>query len=366
MKENAEEGNLAQTPLPRLLFWLWQKKSCGELLLQKGNLKKLFYFREGNIIIERDSYPAKEFLKILIKKKIIPSDQAEKCESHAARNKISLLKSLAELDLLSPLRLWNLIEAFFKITSFPLFDRPQGEYFFEPGLNPQEGRLLGHIPTLNFILQGIRQMRNSSFIKKFLPAENEAIQISFPYYFESLHLEAHEKYFLNISQNSHSLKDIYEWSELGRRETQKTLFAFLVLDIARTPDARDRKRPTTDFSLAEPEKIWNAFNEKCSYIYKYISKELGPVALNVIAKCLEEIRPSLNSAFQKMKLSADGKISCDSALIANLNLSTEDNLKDFLRSLDEILAAEVLAVKRTLGSDHESVLAKSLEKIGCL
>ena len=33
-----------------------------------------------------------------------------------------------------------------------------------------------------------------------------------------------------------------------------------------------------------------------------------------------------------------------------------------LRSMDEILAAEVLVVKRTLGPEHESALVRSLEK----
>jgi hypothetical protein len=35
-----------------------------------------------------------------------------------------------------------------------------------------------------------------------------------------------------------------------------------------------------------------------------------------------------------------------------------------LRSMDEVLAAEVLVVKRTLGPDHESTLVRSLEKVG--
>jgi hypothetical protein len=34
--------------------------------------------------------------------------------------------------------------------------------------------------------------------------------------------------------------------------------------------------------------------------------------------------------------------------------------------MDEILVAEVLAVKRTLGPEHESTLVKNLEKIGDL
>jgi hypothetical protein len=48
----------------------------------------------------------------------------------------------------------------------------------------------------------------------------------------------------------------------------------------------------------------------------------------------------------------------------SLTLFTEESRKQFIRVLNEILMAEVLAVKKALGNAHEAGVVKSLEKIG--
>jgi hypothetical protein len=62
----------------------------------------------------------------------------------------------------------------------------------------------------------------------------------------------------------------------------------------------------------------------------------------------------------------DGRIELRTLLRKNLGVSSDDGKRSLLRSFDEILAAEVLAVKRTLGNGHESALVKGLERMGDL
>ncbi|MGZ7046046.1 MAG: hypothetical protein ACXVJK_06960, partial [Candidatus Aminicenantales bacterium] len=117
-------------------------------------------------------------------------------------------------------------------------------------------------------------------------------------------------------------------------------------------------------SLADMDKLFGVFNAKCSFIFKYISKEIGPVALSVIGNSLDDIRNRLDPAFQGLELKADGRIELKSFLKTNMNLIGDESRRNLLRSMDEILVAEVLAVKRTLGAGHESALVKGLERIG--
>ena len=51
-------------------------------------------------------------------------------------------------------------------------------------------------------------------------------------------------------------------------------------------------------------------------------------------------------------------------LRVNANIVGDECRRSMLQSMDEILAAEVLIVKRTLGPAHESALVRSLEKVG--
>jgi len=364
MKENLLRGNLADTPFPKVLFQIWQEKNSGYLRIKKGKIEKKICFINGSIAGDLASFPVNDFLKALVKNKIINSNQIKKYQNYARQNKASIIKSLIELEFFSPAHLWQLMADFFKKDLFSLFDWSKAEYYFESENVPGKSQILKENQTFNLILQGIRQMKNYGLIEAHLPAESERIELLFPYYFNEIIFEPHEKYLLGLMEDTKSLKKIYDSSETGKRETQKFIFASLSLGIVDFPQKKEKD--SYEFSSEELEKILAAFNSKCSYIYKYISKEIGPVALNVLSKCLDDIKPQLDPSFQDLELRPDGKIEVKSILKMNFNLSNEKKWKNLLYNLDEILAAEILAVKRTLGNAHETVLIENLEKIGDL
>ena len=82
-------------------------------------------------------------------------------------------------------------------------------------------------------------------------------------------------------------------------------------------------------------------------------------------KCLEEIKTHLSPNLQKAGIGPDGRINL-SIKKTNRGLSNVDEKKAFIRDLNEILVAEILAVKKTLGNEHEATLIKNLQKIGDL
>jgi hypothetical protein len=80
-------------------------------------------------------------------------------------------------------------------------------------------------------------------------------------------------------------------------------------------------------------------------------------------KSIEDIKPHLLQNFQKIQLGSDGKIDLNSVLKSNIIMSDRDSIQLIIKSLNEILAAEILAVKKSLGSEFESTLIKNLETI---
>jgi len=117
-------------------------------------------------------------------------------------------------------------------------------------------------------------------------------------------------------------------------------------------------------SPLEVDEILKCFNDKFYYIYKYLSKELGPVAFNVIEKCWEETKPYLSSLFQEAKVTSNGRLDISPLLKTNLIYTDQKIQLNLIRNLNELLVAEVLAVRKNLGSEHEDALVKNLEKIG--
>lgn len=364
MDDDSRRGNLAYTPLPQLLLSLWDKKRTGLLRLRKEDTVRVLSFAKGELALTDSSLPAEEFQTKLIEAEVLSGEQVEATRAYALEKKISFTRSLIEREILPPPRVWELLAGFWLESLFPLFDWPEGEFTFDSGGELSEAHILMVVASLEFILQGIRRMTNSSLIEASLPADSESLQILSPSHAGLPRLAPHEKYLLNALRHSPRLQDLYAQSQLGKKETQKALFSLVQLGLAGFRQPRNQPKPASDLSGVEAEKIWADFNDKCSYIYKYISKETGPVALNVLEKTLEEVKPRLGPPLQSLELRGDGRIELKPVSLLSLNFSNPESRKAFIQVLNEILVAEVLAVKKTLGDSHEATLIRNLEKIG--
>jgi len=364
MNESFDRGNLAETPLSRVFFHLWENRSTGCLTISLEDDLKTVFFSRGDLALAAGSFSEIDFQKRLLADRILSAIQAEDCLEHCRRNGVSFVRALIEKEALPPGRAWQLLIEFWFEGILPLFDRDRGDYRFEPDLELAEERIFASLPTLEFILHGIRRMRNHRLIEACLPAESESIQPLFPSYAAGLGLAAYEKHIHKLMAHSSSLADLYTLSQAGKKETQKAVFALIELGLAGLSQIRNQTKTPTEIASPGLEKIWSEFNEKCSFIYKYISKEIGPVALSVLQKALEEVRAQLAPPLQGLYLRPDGRIEFKPFPLVSLNPFQEESRKIFLGLLNEILAAEVLAVKKTLGNAHEAAVVKNLEKIG--
>jgi len=365
MDESLRRGNLSRTPFARVLAGIWRDELTGTLSVHGPGGPKNFTFENGSLTVDRAAFPERDFLKTLLTSGGTDLISLARAEEHAQRDRVPVIRALLEVAILEPGRLWALIEQFTREEVFALIDSDEGEFEFEPADSPPGPALLRDIFLPNLILEGGRRMTNDALIARHLPPEAEAVQSLDSYVLDLLELAPQEKYFLHLLGSSRTVAELTEASDLGRRESRRILFVFIHLGLAGTRAAKPKtgKLPV-EMSLADMDKLFGVFNSKCSFIFKYISKEIGPVALSVIGNSLDDVRNRLDPAFQGLKLKADGRIELKSLLKTSMNLIGNENRRNLLRSMDEILVAEVLAVKRTLGSGHESALVRGLEKIG--
>jgi hypothetical protein len=366
MKEFPLEGSLAETPFPRLLFETWRDERSGRLRLRRDEEERFLYFEKGRLCLARESFSERAFLDALVRKKVLLPEQAQQCEGLAALKNVSLVKALGELGVLSPVPLWSLLESFVVRQLFVLFDWEEGTYEFEAAEALPAAGSFGLVEVHDIILQGVRQMQNDRLLDRFLPGPSDPIRVAAPYFLHLLNLEPYERYGLNILGEVPNLQTFEARAELGRRESRKVLYAFVCLGIIGLPAEEAGPGPGPGASGLEPGRILDALDEKCAYVFKYVSKEAGPVAQTILGKALEEIKPVLGPIFQKLRLLADGRVEFDPALRLGASHLPADLFRKLLRGYDEILMAEVLAVRKTLGAGHESALVKNLEKVGCV
>ncbi len=104
----------------------------------------------------------------------------------------------------------------------------------------------------------------------------------------------------------------------------------------------------------------DSFNRMYRHVRAYMVKEVGPIAENVLAKYLGTVREARPEVLQGVSLRKDGSLD-EAAVERNLGRLAEDRRRSVLvDALNELLYAELLAVKRTLGADHESAIVRDL------
>ncbi len=356
-------GNFSDSPFPHLLYRVWNYKKTGHLEIKKDNTSKNIDFYEGDVIANASSLNKMSFFSLLQKEKHLSSSSMKKCEKFAKAKKISQLKTITELNIFSSLELWEFLKRFLIDDVLPLFDWTDADYFFDPAQETDKSEILISIPTLKIIRKGIYQMNDQEIINSHIPSSDKYIQTHANKSFLNTDLKPNEIYLLNIIGDKIKISELYKLSEIGNKETNRLIYLFSCLRIA-GPLHKNTISFTKEISKFELSNILNSFNKKCVYIYKYISKEIGPVALSVLEKCIKDIKPHLPLQLQNISLSQNGEVNISSTPSTHPSLPGEIKLDEFLASLNEILVSELLTVKKTLGDEHESKVAKNLKNIG--
>lgn len=365
MEEAPDRGSLAQTPFAHVLAGIWRAERSGILTVHTPGGPKEFAFDGGALTVSRALFREKDFLQFLMTAGAADLISLARCEEFAQDRGLTLVRALVEAPLFEAGRLWPLIGDFARGEAFALFDAEGLEFEFATGPAPGGPAYIRTIFLPDLIMDGVRKMTNDALIARHLPPESESVQALSPALLDKLTLAPHERYLLDLLAAAKSPAELCAASDLGERESRRILFAFLALGIAGTGAPRPKTtKLAAELSLGDMDKLLGVLNAKCAYVYKYISKEIGPVALSVVGKSLEDIRARLDPVFQEFELKPDGRVELRSFLKMNMNLAGDEGKRSLLRSMDEILVAEVLAVKRTLGAAHEAALVKGLEKIG--
>jgi hypothetical protein len=251
---------------------------------------------------------------------------------------------------------------------FSLFPLKSGKYDINPRPESGSENIVLNVPVPEAILEGIRQIQDQSFVESkfsedmvFFPTAN---QNHFP-----TALKPFEAHILSLATEGRPLAEIIAKSELLRFDTIKIIYSLLKLDLlcdrqqpARqpTPNAA-RYCPSTFTSF---EDILRYYNGKFEYIYRVLSKEIGPVAQSILFEAITAILESIPACFHHLEITSDGRIEAKSILKSIWYENFEEHSNEFLKGLEEILYAEIYAVKRHLGKEHEKLILQWIRDPG--
>lgn len=356
-------GDLKEILFSQLLGRIWRNNRSGSLKIRRGGEETHLDFHEGDLAVTIGSLDAQPFLEALTEELILTPTDARTIRNQMKKTRGSLFASLMDCGFLPPEDIWKHLDLFTRTRIHRMFEWSQGEYFFDSEHLPEECKILYRISSPELILQGMRFPSSSERIDGLLPQENQKIHINPEVPADSIPLSRAEEYLLRIIRGQKTLEEILRVSILGEKESRRRLSALMVLGIIGLSQSGNSGTGNQAISPVDLQKIMERFNQKCSAIYKYISKEIGPVASSILEKGIEDTHLHETSLFRKIHLKQDGRIESSDILKASVSLSGETTKREFLGGLNEILVAEILAVKKTLGNEHEAILVETLKRI---
>jgi hypothetical protein len=284
------------------------------------------------------------------------------------KNHCRLGRALMEMGRLTPERLWGEVGGQMRAIVFSLFPLSAGRYdILHPVAEARESIQL-RLPVPEAILEGVRAIRDEAFVaSRFEPGL--ALYPAPAGLLADAELRPHEAHVLSLVGDGMSPEEVIARSELLRSDTLKVLYALRVL--GRVSDRRQPGRAPTPHAVAAAPAAFASFDEalqsynaRFEYIYRVLSKEIGPVAHAILADSITAVVDSIPPCFRSLQICADGRLEERSILKGVWHEDFAGSGGEFLRGLEEILYAEIFAVKRHLGKEHESLILQWIRNPG--
>jgi hypothetical protein len=352
------KGQISELALPDILQHLRLTRSTGILSLVSGGARKAVYLSEGRVVFASSNLPNDRLGEILIHEGKITVEEYESSIKAISKGKRQG-KALVEMGALSPKDLWEGVQFQVKEIVYSVFQWDEGQFHFEESTLPEKERITVDLDIRDLILAGLRRVDASGRVQGRYPEGDILLERVAG---EDVRLEPYETHVIKLVDGERSVLEICRESEIGDNETLKLLYALAAAGVLR---AKGRKVYALDQDFVPEDTLYavvSSFNQMYAFIFRYMVREVGPIAENVLEKYLGALRESRKDVFAGTKLLKDGTL--DTVVLErNLNRAPEEQQRPLLvDALNELLYAELLAVKRTLGADHEASIIRALKE----
>jgi hypothetical protein len=350
------KGRLSQLPLPDILQFFRTARATGILTVVSGGARKAVYVHEGRVVFASSNLPNDRLGENLIREGKITIEEYESSIKGISKGKRQG-RVLVEMGALSPKDLWEGVQFQVEEIVYSLFQWDEGNFQFEESNLPEKERITVDLDVVELILRGIRRVDSGGSIQTRLP-ELDLVLERIPDQAVPK-LESYEEHVLNLIDGERTVLELCRESEIGDNETLKVAYALHSAGIVRS---KGKKVRPLDQDFVPGDDLWSmldSFNQMYAFVFKYMVREVGPIAENVLEKYLATLRKARSDVFQGVKLLRDGTLD-PPTLERNLIKLGEDQRRGVLvDALNELLYAEILAVKRTLGAEHEAAVIRA-------
>lgn len=355
------KGRLEALGLPEIMEYLRVSRRTGLLTFKNGELEKALHFNEGNVVFAQSNAPEDRLGDILLQQGKITQAQYEESARRLSEGKRQG-RILVEMKALTPKGLWSAIRDQITRIGWSLFDWSEGVFRFYDGVLPSSETITVEVPVAELILEGLRRTTRIEIFREKIPGDLVVFERCVPKDRpKGLNFEDYEKYVYKKVDGAASVGDIIAGSDVGESETLRILYIFFTLGFLKVKGQLRPLGPPPE----ERERlvgIINEYNEMYAFLYRYLLREVGPIADNLSRMYLDEVRRTHGDTLRQLQFDSEGRL--DAQKLASQAQELPERIEGrLLESLNELLYALLLAVRKTLGADHEQRAMRVLKDI---
>jgi len=358
------KGDLSDISFPDILEFLRASRKTGVISFKRERVRKSIYIEDGNVIFAVSNLPEDRLGDLLLAKGKISRQEYDRSVTMLGGPKRQG-RILVEMGAITPKVLWEGVQDQIRYIVYSLFNWERGMFFFSQGDLPSLENITADVSLSELLVEGIRRINDHRILLNKFPSRDVVIaRMDFGLKHRAA-LEPFEKHVLDLIDARRTVEEICRDSEIGEPETFKVLYLLMCLGYIKVKGRREDSSPETssDMNSDEIRSILTSYNRMFSYLYRYMMREVGPITEHVLSKYLLDIRDLNSSVFRNVALRKDGTLD-DATIEGNLQWVRADHKKELLlSSLNEFLYSTILAVKRTLGPEHESRVIETLKNI---
>jgi hypothetical protein len=270
------------------------------------------------------------------------------------------------MEILEPAVLFEWTTTLVMETATRPFAWERGEYLLIEDQEPERGRFRQRLRSVDVAAEGLRRIRDRSLFRDCIPSGELVIDPLGPDYEhdaeERSALLPHESYVFDLLDGRRTVAEVAELSELGAFETCRTLHLLLATGHARMNLAQAPAAGRTD--VRGLRGVLRTYNDMLTCLQQHLVREVGPIAVQIVEKCLREVRAINPVLLEGATLRPDGALT-EMAVEGNLRrMAPERRERCLVEGLNELLYNVLLAVKRTLGGDQEAEAVRLLRRLG--
>lgn len=226
-------GRIREFRLPVLLQFLRRERKTGVLTLQRNDLNKSIYLRDGDIIFATSLYPDDRLGETFLKAGKISFKQYEVSADLLKKTGKRQGTILVEQGFISPKELFEGVILQVKEIILSLFTWIDGEYQFEEGPLPSEEVVTLHISTADLVFSGINRIKDWNRLIGELPPPDSVIRVADDpnNLFQKIDLSPLMQAVIQLADGQRTLYDILVASSMPSLECARVLYFLISVEI---------------------------------------------------------------------------------------------------------------------------------------